>query len=434
MYGENSGHLRDHLAVLLSQYRVSHQILRQVTRTGSTLQVEDRQAEVGAQVRRYRYTIMSWFHQALTQADPNPRASHDTTAYEPPDRLRVSIARVLARNPEPLPTMAELTTPQEVEALESWRQAAKAAILAEHDFDRGLGDGLLSHRGWLTLAGDVADITKAFLVLDRRYQHLPGWETLKGIRGLRTYADDCASLAQERYRKPNHNIDWRGWHPAPSDDPDADLITQVIAAEHRLLNSLTAIPSMTNLRHLLHSQRELSHLAADRALNLAPEQAARFRRRERTYAALTRASRTAAGLAGTGAEATWHSAEATRLLVKIPVGEPISVEGLRNLDKLVRHVDNRVAAAIEQGFKLRVYLVRSSRPRIDPADGRLVHRARVIYEPLERDGRTPLIALARRRLRTDPVRMAAPGDAAITRADFRSAINHRQHGSSGLSI
>lgn len=434
MYGENSGHLRDHLAVLLSQYRINHQILRQVTHTRSPLRVEDRQAEVGAQVRRYRYTILAWCHQALTQADPNPRATHDTTAFEPPDRLRVSIARVLDRNPEPLPTMAQLTTRQEAETLETWRQAAKAATLAEHDFDRGLGDGLLSHREWLTLAGDVADITKALLVLDRRYQHLPRWETLKGIRGLRTYADGCASLAQERYRTPNHNIDWRGWHPAAPDDPDADLITQVIAAEHRLLNSLTAIPSMANLRHLLHSQRELSHLAADRALDLAPEQAARFRRRERTYAALTRASRTAAGVAGTGAEATRHSAEATRLVVRIPVGEPISVEALRNLDKLVRHVDNRLAAAIEQGFKLRVYLVRSSLPRIDPTDGKLAHQARVIYEPLQRDGRTPLIAVARRRLRTDYVRMAAPGDAAITRADFRAAINHRQRGSPGLSI
>ena len=434
MYGENSGHLRNHLAVLLSQYRVSHQILRQVTRSRSTLQVEDRQAEVGAQVRRYRYTILSWCHQALMQANPNPRASHDTTAYEPPDRLRVSIARVLARNPEPLPTMADLTTEQDVETLETWRQAAKAATLAELDFDRGLGDGLLNHREWLTLAGDIGDIAKALLVLDRRYQHLPGWETMKGIRGLTKYADDCASLTQDLYRMPNHNIDWRGWHPPAADAPHADLITQVIAAEHRLRDSLTTIPSMTNLRHLLHSQRELSHLAADRARDLAPEQAAHFRHRERAYAALIRASRSAAGLAGTGAEATRHSADAARLLVQIPVGHPINSEALRNLDKVARHVDNRLAAAIEHGFKLRVYLVRSSLPRIDPNDGKLAHQTRVTYEPLRREGRAPLIALTRRHLRTDPAIMAPPGDAAITRADFRAAVNHRQHGSPEVTL
>lgn len=435
MYGENSGQLRDHLATLLGQYRVNHQVLRQVTRTRSPLGIEERQAEVGAQVRRYRYTILSWCQQALTQADPNPRASHDRDAYEPPDWLRHSLTRVLALNPERLPTMAELTTQQEVETLEPWRQAAKAAALAEHDLDSGLGDGLLDHREWLTLTGDIADITKALLVLDRRYRHLPGWETLKGIRGLSKYADDCATRTQELYRKPNHNIDWRGWRPAaPEITPDADLIIQVVAAEHRLLNSLKAIPSMSNLRHLLHSQRELSHLVADRAREFAPEQAAHFRRREQTYGALIRASRTAAGLAGTGAEATRHSAEATRLLVRIPVGAPLNVQALRNLDKLVRHVDNRLAAGIEQGFNVRIYLVRSTLPRIDPSDGNLAHQARVIYEPLQREGRAPLIALARQRLRTDPVRMAAPGDAAITRADFRAAMNHRQRRNPEISF
>lgn len=432
MYGENGGHLREHLATLLGQYRVNHQILRQVTRVRSPLRIEERQAEVGAQVRRYRYTILSWCHQTLTQTDPNPRAIDE---FEPPDWLRRSLARVVSQNPERLPTLDELTTRQEVPTLESWRQAAKAAALAEHDFSRGLGDGLLDHREWLTLTGDIADITKALLVLDRRYEHLPGWQTLKGIRGMTKYVDECSTRAQELYRTPDHNIDWRGWHPAePEIAPDADIITQVVASEHRLLNSLTAIPSMTNLRHLLSSQRELSHLAANRARDIAPEQAAHFRRRERTYASLSRASRTAAGLAGTGAEATRHSADAVRLLVQVPVGEPIKVEALRNLDKLCRHVDNRLASTIEQGFSVRLYFVRRTLPRIDPTDGKLAHRSRVIYEPLQRDGGSPLIAVARRHLRSDPVRMAPPGDAAFTRADFRAAIDHRQHGGPEISI
>jgi hypothetical protein len=416
MYGENSSRLRAELATLLGQYRVRHRVLRDVTTMRSTLGIEARQTKVSAQVRRYRRTILAWSHQALTDADPNPKASSDHSRYEPPEWLRRSLGRLLKDNPDPLPSMDDLTTEQPIAILETWRQAAKATVLAEHDFARGLGEGLLDHREWLTLVGDVADITKAILVLDKRYRHLPGWETLRGIRHLDRYVEECSPQAQTRYGVPDYNIDWRGWRPpGPQIAANADQITHVLAAEHRLLNSLKSVPSMANLRHLLTSQRELSHLAAERAINIAPEQAARFRHREQTYATLGRAARSAGGLAGTGAAATRHSADAAQRLVTIPVGEPIPVDAVRNLDKLFRHVDNAIGAAIEHGFNTRIYLVRRTLPRIDPTDGRLAHQARQLFEPLRREGDTPLIAVARRHLRTDSVRMAAPGDSADRR-------------------
>lgn len=435
MYGENSGRLREHLATLLNQYRVNYHLLREVSRTRSTLTIEARQIEAGAQVRRYRQTILAWCDQTMLHADPNPKSDKGSGPFDPLDRIRQAVHRIATRSASPLPTMDELTTPQQVTILETWRQAAKAATQAERDFTSGLGQGLLGHRERLTLAGDMADITKALLILDKRYQNLPGWEPLRGFRGIDQYIADLADQLRTSYGKADYNIDWRGWHPPdPEIAPDAPVITRVLAAEHRLLNALTTVPSMINLRHLISSQRELSHLAADRARDIAPEQAARFRHRERGYATLGRASRSAAGLAGTGAAATRHSADAARTLVTIPVGEPVSPEAFRNLDKLFRHVDNRLAAAIEQGFNTRIYLVRATLPRIDPTDGALAHQAREIFEPLQREGRTPLIAVARRYLRTDPVAMVPPGSAAITRADFRSAINHRQSGSDGLSL
>lgn len=434
MYGENSGRLRDALAALLGEYRVNYQVLRDVSRTGSARSIEVRQSEAAAQVRRYRQTILMWCHQTLVQADPNPIPANARENFTPPEWLRRSLQRILAENPEPLPTTAELATRQEVQILESWRQAAKATVLAERDFDRGLSDGLLDHREWVTLAGDVADVTKALLILDRRYKHLPGWQTLHGIRHLSRYIDECSVYAHTVYGRPDYNIDWRGWHPPdPEIAADADSITHVLAAEHRLLNSLKSVPSMVNLRHLLMSQREVSHLAADRAREIAPEQSARFRTREQTYAKLLRASRGAAGLAGTGAIATGHSAHVARLLMTIRVGEPISVEAFRNLDKLFRHVDNALCAAIEQGFNTRLYLVRRTLPRIDPTDGRSTHRAREIYDPVERDVRTPLIAVARRRLRTEPPHTAAPGNASFSRTDFRAAINRRRGRTDGLT-
>ncbi|MGY0390581.1 hypothetical protein ACWZJV_26715 [Nocardioides sp. WG-D5] len=328
--------------------------------------------------------------------------------------------------------MRELATPQDIGIIEEWRRAAKAAALAEHDLDGGLGGGILTHREWLTLVGDIADITKALRVLDHRYRNLPGWERLKGVRGLDQHIDDCSTRSQARYGIPDYNIDWRGWHaPHPEISPDADTITRVIAAEHRLLSSLKTVPSMANLRHLLHSQRELSNLAALRARDIAPEQAAQFRRREQNLAKVSKTARTAGGLAGTGASATQRSADAVRLLATIPIGEMIDVDALRNLDKLFRHIDNALHRAIEYGFNTRIYLVRNTLPRIDPTDGLQPHRARQIFEPLQHEGRTPLVAVARRYLRTAPVQIAPPGVAAINRADFDNAINRRRSSGRG---
>lgn len=435
MYGENGGELRNTLVTLLGHYRVNYDLHRQFTRAYPSDNTQDRQLEAIAQVRRYRRTILNWCHQSLAQADPNPKAKRGLEQYEPHDWLRRALERLLAHNPDQVPSMTELTTPQDISLLETWRQAARAAALAEHDFDRGLGGGFLEHREWLTLVGDVADITKALHVLDHRYRKLPGWERLRGIRGLDQYIDDCTTQGQARYRNLDYSIDWRGWHPPePEISPGADPIMHVLAAEHRLLNSLKAVPSMANLRHLLTSQRELSNLAALRARNVAPEQAACFRTREQNLAKVLKAARTAGGLAGTGAEATQHSAEAVQLLIKVPVGEAVQVDALRNLVKLFRHVDNTLNRAIDRGFRARIYLVRTRLPRIDPTDGHQPHQARQIFEPLQHEGRTPLVAVAHRYLRTDPIPMAPPQRAEFDRADFRRAINHRRNTGGGLTL
>lgn len=430
MYGENVGRLRVELANLLGQRHPNHQITRDLARTRSELGSAESALEASALIRRYRHSVLTWCHQALSQSDPIPKARF-SDSHEPPDLLKQSLERIVARDPAPLPKLEELTTRHHVGIVESWRQAAKASALAEHDL--GPSVGRLNHREWLTLVDDIADITEAVLVLDRRYRRfVSGWESLHGTRDLDRRINDCAAHARARFGRPDYNIDWRGWRsPDPRIIGGASPMTQVIAAEHQLLNSLTTIPSMTNLRHLLTSQRELSHVAANLARTSAPEQAANFRDRERTYRSLCRAACSAAGLAGTGATATQHSADATTRLAAIPPDAKIPSTDLRKLDKLFRHVDNALGAAIEHGFSTRLYLVRCTRPRIDTADGRLVHQERTAFGPLQRGSRTPLVTIARRELRADPVRMTAPGSAAIRRADLRAAINRwRQHGDS----
>lgn len=434
MYGENIGLLRTELAHLLRQYHVSHRIDRDLTRAYPGPGVVDSRGEVVALIRSYRHSVLIWCYQAMAHGDPNPKAEHSANLLEPSDRLRQSLGRVVAKNPAPLPRLEQLTTHQPVAVLESWRQAAKMTALAEHDLGHGIGDGLLSHREWLTLVGDVADVTRALLILDKRYRHLPDWATLQGIRLLDRYLDDCVVHVRERSGKLDSNLDWRGWRPpAPEVPPSAEPIDHVIAAERRLLNSLGSVPSMANLRHLLTSQREVSHLAAIRTRDHDRELANCFHRREHAYGSLLRASRTAAGLLGTGAEATRHSADAVNRLVSISAAAPIPVGSLHDLATTFRQVDNALFAAIEEGFGARLYFVRRALPRIDPTDGHLTHQARELFDPLQRAGRTPLITIARRYLRTNPVRTAAPNDTAITRAAFHNAIaQRRQHGSTVL--
>lgn len=430
MYGESIGVLRTELAHLLRQYHVGHRIDRDLASAYSSPSVVDSRGEVVALIRSYRRSVLTWCHQAMVHGDPNPKAEHSANLLEPPDRLRQSLGRVAAKNPAPLPRLEQLTTHQPVAVLESWRQTAKATALAEHDLAHGTGDGLLSHREWLTLVGDVADITRALLILDKRYRHVPEWETLRGIRLLDRYLEDCVLHVRERSGTLDSNLDWRGWRPPdPEVPPNAEPIVHVIAAERRLLNSLGSVPSMANLRHLLTSQREVSHLAAIRTRDHDRELANRFHRREHAYGSLLRASRTTAGLLGTGAEATRHSADAVNRLVSVSATSPIPVGSLHDLDTLFRQVDNALCAAIEDGFGARLYFVRRALPRIDPTDGHLTHQARELFDPLQREGRTPLITIARRYLRTDPVRTVAPGNTAITRADFRAAISQRRsHG------
>ena len=74
-------------------------------------------------------------------------------------------------------TTALLTTPNPNEVVEHWRQAARAAALAEHDTNGAAGERLTSPQAQ-ALASDVAAVTQALVVLDQRYINIPGWERL----------------------------------------------------------------------------------------------------------------------------------------------------------------------------------------------------------------------------------------------------------------
>lgn len=73
----------------------------------------------------------------------------------------------------------ELTTPSSNVLVEHWRPAARDAVLAEHDTapDRAVH---LTAAQVRAVAGDVAAVSQALVVLGRRYRNTPGWESLAG--------------------------------------------------------------------------------------------------------------------------------------------------------------------------------------------------------------------------------------------------------------
>ncbi len=63
--------------------------------------------------------------------------------------------------------------------VESWRQVAKAAAMGEHDLGGPLNHGRLSAQECMTVLSDAAEVTRALVVLDKRYANIPGWQEIR---------------------------------------------------------------------------------------------------------------------------------------------------------------------------------------------------------------------------------------------------------------
>ena len=215
MYGETSGMLRDALGELLRQHRIQQRIGGAGIHTvPETTTVEERKT-IGQQIARYRYAVLVWCHQAMHAA--NPRIGLEGSsgrARGPAEGLRYRLERTLRGMAVDLPTLDELVTPQQFALVESWRQAARASALGEHDFANGVGYGRLSEPQCLTVIKDAADVARALVSLDRRYANIPGWQALPEPGRLGRAAATCATWAG--HGEPDYTVDRRGWKPAPN--------------------------------------------------------------------------------------------------------------------------------------------------------------------------------------------------------------------------
>jgi hypothetical protein len=427
MYGQNTGGLRESLRELLTFHRIQHRIGGAGPRhVPATTTAEEREL-IGAQIARYRHSVLTWCHQGLYASNPHidPRQLTRRTRG-PVDELHHRLGITLASDHAGLPTLEELTTTQPFRLVELWRHAARACALGEHDFTAGAGYGRLSKAQALTLVHDVAEVTEALLALDRRYDGIPGWQHLTNPTRLARAAEACATYS--RYSDPSYSIDHLGWAPPVQlvDGPALPGIAGVLQAQHNLRIHLRTIPNAHSLRVVLDSQRCLSHEAARRLTVSDPPRAARWAQRGLTYARLVQQTRDIGGNVGTGGLAAGQGSIAASRIQQLRHDALTDPTHTRQLERISADIDERVAHALRYGITQRLYFQRANVLGLQNRDGTLEHVIRKRFIPMTGPLKAALIDLASNLPRPQPPRDVPRPGAAESRIDFQAALHHRR--------
>ena len=325
-----------------------------------------------------------------------------------------------------LPTLDELVAPQEFDLVRSWRQAARACALGEHDFANGVGYGRLSEAQCLTVIKDAADVARALVSLDRRYANIPELavadKSPAGSDARRPPARPGPDTANRDY-----TVDRRGWRPPPAliEGPGLPGITGVLQAQHNLLLHLSHFPTAQNLRLVLDSQRNISREAARRLAPMDPVLAERWQRRGETYGRLVREARDLGGVFGIGGAAAGQGAVAATRMAKLDDAGLSDAHQVRRLQRVSAGIDERVCNLVEYGAAHRLYFHRINLPDLDLDAGELVHTRRQEFVPITSAVQSELLAIVRSYLRPTPIQRKPPKGAARSRFDFEAALHHR---------
>ena len=424
MYGMNARQLREELTTLLRQHRIQQRLGGPGSHFVPVTTTAEQREELGQLIQRYRHAALAWCRHAVVAADLRPGLGSSPSRGSA-EELRFRLTRSLNTSKVGMPSLDELSKPQDFAMVETWRQVARAAAFGEHDFPGLMDHGRLSHAERLAVLMDAAEVTRALVVLDKRYDNIPGWVPIRERARLDRAARVCGVHAGQV--EPDYAVDEKGWQPrsATIDGGPLPGIGGVLQAEHNMLVHLVQFPNALNLRRVIDGQRILSHEAARRAPNVAPELIEKWLEREQTYKRLIDETRNVGGLVGYGGLAAAEAANAVGRLRRIHVDEITRAEPLHDLDKLFTRIDARVAAIVEHGVAERLYFVSAKVPRVVDGTGQLVSPARERYVPIHSPVQTDLLAIARRQLRPPPVAMAAPPGAHESRAELRESIDHR---------
>ncbi len=250
-YGENGHQLRSELTTLLRQHRIQQRLGGPGIHTVPESTTAEQRELLGEQIQRYRYATLAWCLHAVVAANPRINLERTTERSRgPAEELRYRLARSIKASNAGLPPLHELTTPQEFPMVESWRQVARAAVLGEHDFGGLMDHGRLTPAQSRTVLKDAAEVARALVVLDKRYENIPGWIPIRERGRLDRAAQVCGVFAG--YDEPDYSVDHKGWRPPPATIDGGPLpgIGGVLQAEHNMLVHLSSFPNALNLRRV----------------------------------------------------------------------------------------------------------------------------------------------------------------------------------------
>lgn len=430
MYGDNGARMRTELAALLRQHRVLHRLGSDST---------NQRADTGRQIQRYRQSLVTWCAQAIhaatplafanipdKPADPFRATSDHGAAIRELDRALTHARDHTASRPA---TTTELTTTSHNEVVEHWRLAARAAALAEHDTAPDQAVHLTASQA-RTIAGDVAAITQALVVLDRRYRNVPDWIPL--IRPDRLGWASLATALDVSLGQPDYSVDQTGWRPRtkPIPGPGKPGALGVLQAEHNILVTLRSFPNAMNLRLIVDSQRLLTTALSPYAQRIDPDLADRWRARAATYTQLQRDLRNIGGHLGDGAAATAEAANAVSRMKSLPADAILEPRILGGFQALFARLDARITDILETGVERRVFVQRVTLPRLVSSDGHLVQPVRERFFPVAQATDLAAIRTARQLRPAAETQSSSPG---ASRADLQSALVHRPPERGGLA-
>ncbi|WP_269305719.1 hypothetical protein [Aeromicrobium sp. HA] len=399
MYGENTRIIREQLAILLRQHRIQHRIGGPGIPTLPTTSTPVERRLIGLQLGRYRHAVLVWALEAVRAVDPRPHIPlADRRDRSPTTELQARLTEAV-RESGPRPSIEELGGAQRYPMLIAWQTAARAATLGEHDFGATISFSSLTTSQVRTVLKDAATVTRALVVLDRRYASTPAWRPLTNRGRLADAADRCITLTDAAGVDPT--VDSRGWRPQPHliTGPLSPGLAGVLQAHHNLFVSLHSIPNAQDLRRIVASQLTVSRTIAGDSDGNDPLRDT-CRQREETYRQLQQRLRDVYGQTGRGAEAVSRAhiaAEYTNALTREDRLD--STPASEDLARLFTRLDDRIGRIIELGAQERLFFERVPLPEIDLSKGGPIKGQAVTYEPIRSSTPAGLVAFARSELR-----------------------------------
>lgn len=422
MYGPNSDALRTELAALLRHHRIQHRLGGPIGMTPETSTVAERDA-MGQQIRRYRRSVMVWCRQAVSATTRDTLAvgirDHDRDVAE---EFRHRLGATLEASGDGLPTLDEIADPVGNALVDTWRRAARAATLGEHDFGAGIDYGHLTDAQCATVIQDAASVVRAVLSLDQRYGNVPGWEPLASPGWLLLAAEDCALLSVEY--DLDDSVDSEGWRPRTRSVPGPlpPGFAGVIQGTRNLLAALDEVPSTRNFRIVLESQRIVSTAAAAAVAPTDPSLAAVWRERAQTFRNLVVRTRDVGGNLGDGRNAASRAAVLARRVQRLAADLPTGADA-HVFDDLLVQIEGRLADLFVQATYEKFYFLRVPAPRLDETKAGLIKLREETFVPLTTSMGKDLVEYVRTTLRrpspVPPRRTSVPS----TRLEFGMALD-----------